>query len=641
MSYVLPNYEVKWKSEQHFQRIDKYANFLHDKGRLETWEETVTRVVDVLKEISQNRLSSLLYQRLFELLYMGEIAPSMRLMAMSKDAIKRDNTVIYNCSFGLCDRLDIFAEALYLGMSGCGVAFSVEKKNISKLPIVAPVTGRVYQYTIPDTQEGWGQSVKELTYALFNGDDIEFDYSEIRPSGTPLKIKGGFASGPEPLETIHNAMRRIITNAQNRQLKSIEIYDLMNWMLEAGISGATRRSAGLVLFDNDDDEMLNAKYDGFWNNPEHKIRANSNNTVVYEKEMTEQDFNRITEPWFNGLGEPGLYRRDNAINNAPNWRTFPDKEYIGINSCGEISMAPSPIDGSVPGGGWHFCNLSSVHARQYDTIESLEEKVFFATLIGDIQSLATDFLFLSEGTKKICDRDRLLGVSLIGYAVCPIIRHNDVLAYLKSIAEKTDLVFSKMFNVPRSAAITTVKPSGNSSQLYNTPPGANVLHGKYIYRHYTVNKNSTMHKFLEDNGVERFDYPGREYASWFRFPIEYEGDVITLENVNAIEQLEIWKKHTVNWCHHNTSCSITYHAGEEDSIKSWLQENQTIINALAFFPYYHSYGISPIQVVSEEEFRQHKGYNINWNDYSKYDSGVDERTKTVECGGGACEIVYK
>lgn len=991
MKYTLPDYDInqEWRPEQHFQRIDKYANYLWEEGRLETWEETITRVVEVLRTISGNRFSSLIYQRMFELLYMGEIAPSMRLMAMSEEAIQRDNTVIYNCSFGLCDRPEIFAEALYIGMSGCGVAFSVEKRNIEKLPVVAPSTGRVYQWAVPDTQEGWAESVKQLTYALYNGDDIEFDYSEIRPSGAPLKIKGGFASGPEPLETIHNAMRRIFSSAQNRQLTSLEVYDLMNWMLEAGISGATRRSAGLVLFDADDDDLLNAKYPGFWNHPEHKVRANSNNTVVYEKEMTSEDFDRVTSPWFNGLGEPGLFRRDNAIRNAPEWREFPDPDYVGINSCfaagtmvqtrnghfpieslvgrvaevwngsqwvtidnfrvtnenqevfkitlhdgseivatdyhkfiledgtvkllkelqigdklqiteapdthgnlkingayfkgfmvgdgtlsqdrvypilylyepkyickerlenslseiepiqygtyerfdivwgqspskqnrqtltgvscrrheinpflqrknglpewifaadyesklefiaglfdadgtasqtangylyqyssvhlqllkdiqlllktigvqstlrlnkevtvkdfndgygeyptqnlyrltinqsgsivlsrqvkftrlfsfadkelkyntkprwnriasiefshtadevycctvpgthqfslsckvnvrqcGEISLSPSPIDGSVSGGGWHFCNLTAVHARPHDTVETLEEKVFFATLIGDIQSLATNFQFLSEGTKKICDRDRLLGVSLIGYAVCPVIRDVNVLRHLRTIAEMTDRLFATQFGVPRSAAITTVKPSGNSSQLYNTTPGANVLHAPFIFRHYTVNKNSSMHKFLEDNGVERFDYAGRDYASWFRFPIAY-GEALTLENTDAIGQLEIWKKHTVDWCHHNTSCSITYNPGEEDAIKEWLEEHQNIINALAFFPVYHSYGIAPIQTVSKEEYQSITQPFIDWSKYEKYASGVDERTKTVECGGGACEIVYR
>lgn len=641
-TYKLPtNFDINkdWRPEQHFQRIDKYANFIHKEGRLETWEETITRATNILRKISSNRLSSLIYQRIFELLYMGEISPSMRLMAMSEEAIERDNTVIYNCSFGLCDRLEIFAEGLFLGMGGVGVAFSVEKRNVEKLPVVPKQTGDTYHSIINDSQEGWAQSVKDLTFALFEGNDVEFDYSLIRPSGAPLKTKGGFASGPDPLITIHNALRRIIKGAEGRKLKPIEVYDMMNFALEAGISGGTRRSAGLVLFDNDDDEMLNAKYNGFWNHPEHKVRANSNNTVVFEKDMTIEELNRVTTPWFNGGGEPGLYRRDNTIRNAPSWRKFPDEKYVGINSCAEVQLSPSPVDGSIPGGGWHFCNLSSVHAREDDTVDTLVEKVFYATIIGDIQSLATNFKFLGEGTKKICDRDRLLGVSLIGYAVCPAIRDAEVLQSLKTVAENTDLMFAKLFNVPRSAAITTVKPAGNSSQLYNTPPGANVVHGTHMFRHYTVNKNSTMHKFLEDSGVERFDYAGRDYASWFRFPVSYPENSLTVENSNAVSQMEIWKMHTTNWCHHNTSCSITYKSGEEESIKSWLIDNQRIVNALAFFPLYHAYGIAPIQTVTQEEFEKYVTADIDWSKYSKYDSGFDERTKVLECGG-ACEIDF-
>lgn len=640
--YQLPeNYDIneEWTSEQHFQRIDKYANYNWEEQRLETWEETVTRVTNVLRKISKNALSNDIYQRMFELLYMGEISSSMRLMAMSPEAIERDNCVIYNCSFGLCDRLEIFAEGLWLGMSGCGVAFSVERRNVDKLPKVREGSGTIWTYTIPDTQEGWAESVKMLTFALFRGSDYEFNYDLIRPAGSPLKVKGGFASGPQPLKDIHNAIRRIIRGAEGRKLRPIEVYDIMNWMLEAGISGATRRSAGLVLFDNDDDEMLNAKYYGFWDNPHDKVRANSNNTIVYEKDMTPEDFDRVTAPWFNGLGEPGLFRRDNAIKNAPEWRRFPDADYVGINSCGEISMSPSPVDGSIQGGGWHFCNLSSVHAREYDTLGSLEEKVIFATLIGDIQSLATNFSFISKGTKTICDRDRILGVSLIGYATCPLIRDAEVMERLRFAAQRTDVLFAQQYSVPLSAAITTVKPSGNSSQLYRTAPGANVLHGTHIFRHYTINRNSTMHKFLEDNGVERFDYPGRDYASWFRFPISYGDDALTVDNTSAIEQLEIWKMHTVHWCHHNTSCSITYKEGEEEGIKKWLFDNQHIVNALAFFPLYHSYGIAPIQTVSKAEFENYFFRPINWSIYNKYDSVGDERTIVAECAG-VCEIDF-
>lgn len=645
MEYTLPEYDIfkEWAPQQHFQRIDKYSNYLHDEGRLETWDEVITRATDILRMLSNNKLADFHYQRMFELMYTGEIAPSMRLLSMSQEAVKRCNTVIYNCSFGLCDRLTIFGEALYMGMSGMGVAYSVEQKNISKLPEVKMQTGGIDNLIIEDSQVAWAKSVHQLINALFAGYDINFDYSKIRPSGSPLKVKGGFASGPQPLKDIHNALRRIVKGAQGRQLRSIEVHDMMCWMLEAGISGATRRSAGLVLFDSFDDEMLNCKYMGFWEHPEHKVRANCNNTVVYENEMTMDDIEQATSPWFNGLGEPGLFRRDNAIRTAPSWRKFPDIDYVGINSCGEISLSPSPVDGSVEGGGWHFCNLSSVHVREHDTINSLEEKVYYATIIGDIQSLATNFDFLSSGTKVICDRDRLLGVSLIGYAGHKIIRDTQLMTHLRKISEVTDLLFSEQFNVPRSAAITTVKPAGNSSQLYYTENGMNIVLSRFQQRNYTVNKNSTMHKFLEDAGVPRYDYAGRDYASWFAFPLEHNEDVLTLENTNAIGQMEIWKEHSVNWCHHNASCTITYKHGEEESIKQWLFDNQDITNALAFFPEFHSYGISPIMPLTEDEYKDmiEKYPVIDWSKYEKYETGKDERTKTVECGGGVCEIVYK
>lgn len=647
MQYKKPDYDVtQWHDVQNFQRIDKYSNYLWDQNRVETWNEVVARSVNTLKYIAESNnveIEEEKYQRMYELIYTLEIMPSMRLLSMPFEAVKRCNTVLYNCSFGLCDRKNIFAEALYLGMSGCGVAFSVERKNINKLPVVTPQTGGIDSLIVEDSQVGWAKSVQQLTNALYSGYDIIFDYSKLRPSGVPLRTKGGYASGPQPLINIHNAMRRIFGQSEHRRLQSIEVYDLMCWMLEGGISGATRRSAGLSLFDADDEEMMNAKYNGFWNHPEDKVRANANNSLVWEGVINEDDILQLTSPWVEGTGEPGLFKRDNAIRTSPEWRTFPDEEYVGVNSCAEIILAPSPVNGSIPGGGWQFCNLTSINANENDTINTLEEKALYATIIGDIQSLATDFQFLSNGTKKVCDRDRLLGVNLVGYAQAPILRDTRLMTHLQHICELTDVLFSDIHQKVRSAAITAVKPSGNSSVLTYSSPGMNVIHGKHQIRNVTVNKNSAMHRFLESQGVPRYDYPGRDYASMFSFPMNFNDKSLTLENTNAIEQLEIWREHKFYWCHHNPSCSITFEPDEIEYIKEWLLENQDIINALAFFPKFDaSYELLPISVVTEQRYKEFVETfpDIDWSKYEFFETDHDDRQLVVECGGGVCEIQY-
>ncbi|MCB1711656.1 MAG: hypothetical protein KDH96_03990 [Candidatus Riesia sp.] len=996
MKYSIPNYDIykEWRPEQHFQRLDKYSNFLWSEGRLETWDEVVTRTVDTLRYLSDNKLVDSHYQRMFELIYTLDISPSMRLLSMPIEAIKRCNTVLYNCSYGLVDNPRIFAEAQYLSTSGVGVAWSVENKNISKLPIIKPLEYIIGSYKIEDSQLGWVEATNALVNALYKGLDYNFDYSELRPNGSPLKTKGGYASGPQVLIDYHNFIRKTFKQAEGRKLTSVECHDLMCYALESGISGSTRRAAGLSLFDKDDELMLNCKYNNFWEHPDHKVRANANNSLVWNGEIIDSDIDNLTEPWFNGLGEPGLFKRDNVINTSPSRRKFIHPEYLGCNPCliegtmvqtknghfpieslvgqtvdiwngndwqtidnfritgnnqsvytvtlhdgseiiatpyhsfilengerkqlkdltigdklmisdapnthgnkkingaylkgfligdgtsnngdkarlwlyepkfmcedrlinsanevldGEINtnaissvgfsdeyktkfsyrktmqgLAPKkhelyqyiireyglpqeifeadynsklefiaglfdsdgtasdtkngwlyqyssihlkllqdiqlllktigvqstlrlnkkagkkdfndgygeyntnnlyrltinqesavilsqqvtftrlisfankqtkynlkakwnkvasidyygevenvycctvngshqfslsngldigqcaeiylqaiPIDSEyIKGGGWQFCNLSTVNARPNDTIESLKEKTYYATLIGDIQSLATNFQFIRKGSKEICDKERLLGVNLNNFAMAPIIRDAGIMLELKRIVNDTDRWFAEEFNVPISAAQTSNKPSGNSSLMCYTGPGGNPVHSKYQKRNVTVNKNSAMHLFLESQGVPRNDYPGRDYASLFTFPIEYIGDdIITLDNCTAIEQLENWKLYKEYWTEHNPSCSITYHDYEINHIKQWLLDNQNIISGLAFFPHFHAYELAPIVPIDKVEYENFSAAypDIKWENYSMYETGYDSRQIVAECAGGECVVVY-
>jgi len=312
--------------------------------------------------------------------------------------------------------------------------------------------------------------------------------------------------------------------------------------------------------------------------------------------------------------------------------------------CGEISLQAIPVDSEyIKGGGWQFCNLSTIVARHDDDFDSLKHKTKYATLIGDIQSLATDFDFLRPGTKEICDIERLLGVNLIGHAVSPFIRNNpDKVKELREYTYEIDRSFSGLFNVNPSAALTAVKPSGNTQVFAYTAPGANPIHATKQIRNVTVNKQSAMHHFLEAQGVPRHDYPGREYASMFSFPIEYSSDSVTLEHCNAIEQLEIWKFHKLNWTDHNPSISITYLPEEIDDIRKWLFDNQDIIGGLAFFPKYEStYELLPIVTPSDERFEEFtKTFpEISWQYYHLYETGLDDRQMVAECAGGQCTVV--
>ena len=842
--YIIPeNYDIfkSWRPEQHFQRLDKYSNYLWEEFRLETWEEVIARATDTLRWISKDKLDFPHYQKIFDLMYRLEVMPSMRLLSMSQAAIERCNTVLYNCTAGLGDTLTSIAEAQYLSMSGSGVTWSVERQNVNKLPTIKPQTGMMFYHRVKDTQLGWAESTKLLLNELAHGNDVTMNYEEIRPYGAPLKTKGGYASGPEILIKTHDFIRETFKNAQGRKLRPIEMHDMFCFALESGVSGGVRRclsedtevitsnglmkikdiipgdlawtpegykkitnvfeqgkqavtkitlsngttveatenhrlavvtkngyewryvseislsdklllngveaksgknieinidvpgehshattkltkdyftidedfawmfgkfladgcvmhrvkngvllsnmpdkrlvpveissiereykivetfdieveevhcffangvlshnSAGMCIFDADETDILTCKYDGFWNHPIHKVRANANNSAVWGENLSKADVEDLTRQMFSTeSGEPGLFKRDTAIKTSPSWREFLHPESVIVNPCSEIVLNPYPIDSPyVKNGGWQFCNLSSINVRHDDTIQALMEKTYYATIIGDIQSLATEFEFLRSGTKTICDKDRLLGVNLVGHATAPIIRNNERLVKeLQAVTVETDLIFAKQFNVNRSAALGSVKPSGNHSVLCYTAPGGNPIHSIHQIRNVTVNKNSAMHLFLESQGVPFKDYPGRDYASMFAFPIEYPEDSLTLDNTDAIAQLENWKYLKVNWCHHNPSVSVTYVPEEKEEIIDWLYQNQDIIGGLAFFPKYESsYELLPIVSVSKERYDEFvKDYpTISWKYYRLYETAVDDRQQVAECAGGQCVIV--
>jgi ribonucleoside-triphosphate reductase len=335
----------------------------------------------------------------------------------------------------------------------------------------------MYYHVVEDSQIGWAKSTARLLKELANGNDLTIDYSKIRPYGSPLKTKGGYASGPDILIQTHNFLRETLIAAQGRKLTPLEMHDMFCYALESGISGGTRRSAGMCIFDASDTEIATCKYDGFWNHPTHKVRANANNSSVWGENLSEFDVRDLTNQLFStGTGEPGLFKRDVAIKTAPEWRNFIHPESIGTNPCGEIILQAIPVDSEViKGGGWQFCNLSSINCREDDNYLSLYRKAMLATLMGDIQSLATDFQFLREGTKTICDQERLLGVNLVGHSTCPYVRENPgVVEEIRDFTVYFDTQFANDFKVPVSAALTSVKPSGNHMVLCHTGPGANV-----------------------------------------------------------------------------------------------------------------------------------------------------------------------
>jgi ribonucleoside-diphosphate reductase alpha chain len=431
---------------QKFQFFDKYSRFNYDLGRRETWTETVNRSVDFLYDLAQDRLSSETYEQIKKAILELRVMPSMRLLAMAGPAAHRNNMAIYNCSYMPVESIDSFVEALLISMSGCGVGFSVEQKHINNFSKIVPQKGGfVDKYVVEDSAEGWGNALRFGLETWFSGGDVVFDYQLIREAGVPLKIKGGRASGPDPLRIMLDFMREKILSRQGNYLKSIDAHDMMCVVGNASVSGGVRRTAMISLFDQNDHQMLQSKSGDFESHS--SFRWNANNSAVWPSEgISQPDFiAQFMEMVNTGRGEPGIFNRAAANEMRPARRLEAD---FGTNPCGEINLRP-----------WQFCNLTAAVARVDDTYETLKEKVEIATIIGSIQSMATHFPGLRPIWKQNCEEERLLGVDITGQMDSPAMNtlksnSSDIKHQLRGVAIWTNYQYAQKLGINQSTAIT-------------------------------------------------------------------------------------------------------------------------------------------------------------------------------------------
>lgn len=614
----------------------------NSEGTVETWDEAVERAVENLYELSDGKLTDEEYQKIYSAIHELKVIPSMRLFSMPSAAIRRCNTVIYNCSFLIIDTWQAIAEIMYLTMSGVGVGYSVENKAINRLPEIPDSLEKDYLiYDIEDNQIGWADSVQYLFERIDAGYIPEFNYSDIRPAGTPLKTKGGFASGPEPLKKFHEHTINILIKAMGRQLTSIEVHDIVNMISETAVSNGSRSGALICLFSDDDELMFNAKSEEGWYR-KYPWRTYSNNSMVVNGTTKDKIENVMDRLFVDKTGDPGLFNGSKFFKGN---RKYFDDVHVGVNPCGEVLLSSYPHNSeNILGGGGQFCNLTSVVVKPEDTIESLEEKLYIAALIGTIQATATNFRFLREGWKTITDMEALLGVSFTGiWDNVELFEDPKLLQHYYQIVKTTNKIYAEELDINPATGLTAIKPSGNSSMLTHTSPGANVDFGRYQIRNMRVGKHSTMAEFLIENGVPYFPDPSESTSGKHIFKIpKISNAELTLETATAFEQLAMVNILNDNYCDHNTSVTITYGENEIEDLRLWVTENYDSITGLAFFPKYdQSQPYLPIQVVSKEDFEDFvKDYpELDWEKY--YENGESAPiTPTVECSGERCDIVW-
>ncbi len=530
---------------QKFQFFDKYSRFNYDLGRRETWVETVDRTVSFLHELAGSRLPVETYERVRRAILEMRSMPSMRMLAMAGAAARRNNIAIYNCSYQPVESIDSFVEALIISMSGCGVGFSVEGRYVENFPRIRRQTNlELKQFVVEDSAEGWAQALRAGLETWFEGGDIRFDLSLLRPAGAPLHTKGGRASGPEPLRVMLDFVRSRILARQGSYLRSVDAHDIMCSVGNAAVSGGVRRTAMISLFDYGDDEMHLSKSGDF--ERENSQRWNANNSAVWpEGGLTQPEFiSQFLEMVQSGRGEPGIFNRQAANVMRPARRQAAE---FGANPCGEIVLRP-----------WQFCNLSAAVARHEDTFESLREKVEVAAIIGTIQSLATHFPGLRPQWQHNCDEERLLGVDITGQMDSPIAQDAGVKERLRGIAIAVNQATAHALGVNAAAAITTVKPSGNSSQLLNCSSGLHSRWSPYYIRNVRVATHSPIFKVLRDASVpmdpENGQTPENANTWVIHFPVKSPDSAITRQDRTAIGQCEFWLQNKIYWTEHNPSC---------------------------------------------------------------------------------------
>ena len=610
--------------------MSRYARYLPEENRRETWEETVDRMVNYLS--SKNKGLTKEFKEIREAVLNLEIMPSMRLMMSAGEACERDNIAAYNCSYLAMNNKRAFSEALYILMNGTGVGFSCERQEISKLPAIPEdISNTDDTIVVGDSKLGWAKSFKKLLSSLWEGDIPTIDYTNVRPAGARLKTFGGRASGPEPLKRLFEFVIDSFKVAQGRKLNSLEVHDIVCMIGEIVVVGGVRRSALISLSNLTDKRMREAKM-GAWYN-DYAYRGLANNSVAYTEKP---DMEVFMEEWLSLVksksGERGIFNRVASQAQAVKQGREPNLNY-GTNPCSEIILRDK-----------QFCNLTEVVVRASDTQESLKNKIRLATILGTLQSNLTKFQFLSAEWVKNTKEERLLGVSLTGIMDSKITSSPDpkFLEELRDEANKVNKKYSKILGIEESKSITCVKPSGTVSQLVDSASGIHSRHSPYYIRTVRMDKKDSIYQFLKDKGVKVEDEAFRpDSTAVFSFPIKSPAKAITRDDRTALEELENWLIYQRHFCNHKPSVTINVRDHEWLEVGAWVYKYFDEISGISFLPHSdHTYVQAPYTECTKEEYLNllvETPSSIDWTEFRE-ETDNTEGSQTLACTAGGCEI---
>ena len=622
---------------QNYIAKSRYSRYLPDQQRREHWPETTARYFDFMQKSLKDKkgysMSKEERQELEQAVNNLEVMPSMRALMTSGKALERSNVAAFNCSYLPVDDPKSFDEAMYILLCGTGVGFSVEAKNVNKLPDVPDqIFDSQTTIVVSDSKEGWAKAMRQMISLLYAGEAPKWDVSKVRPAGAKLKTFGGRASGPEPLEELFKFTIRKFKDAVGRKLTTIECHDIMCKIGEVVGVGGVRRSAMISLSDLGDDRMRHAKSGAWWE--AQGQRALANNSASYTERPSVGQFMEEWLSLYNShSGERGMFNREASDKKAQeNGRRKAGYDW-GTNPCSEIILRP-----------YQYCNLTEVVIREHDTEETLKAKIKIATIMGTYQATLTDFPYLRSVWERNTSEESLLGVSLTGIMDNPLTSNPDpeMLKRLRQYAVDVNLEYSTKFGVPQAAAITCVKPSGTVSQLVDSASGIHARHSKYYIRRVRGDNKDPLTQFMIKSGVpSEADVMKPLNTTVFSFPIKAPEHGVLRDSMTAIEQLDVWLKYARHWCEHKPSVTVSVKEEEWPEVGSWVWEYFDEISGVSFLPHDGgTYRQAPYEECTKEEYEQLLAKlptDINWDSLNEDEDNI-EGAQMLACSAGVCEI---
>lgn len=585
--------------------FEGYSRWDDKKGRYESWNESVERVMNMHRNYYKDIMTDDLASKIdfAEKAYKEKkVLGAQRALQFGGEQLLKHQMRLYNCTSTYADRAAFFGELFYVLLCGAGAGVSVQTHHVEKLPTIQNRTKQAKIFQISDDIEGWSNAVDVLLSSYFvgggknpeyEGRRVYFDTSLIRDKGA--FISGGFkAPGPEPLrralDKIEHLLQGLILSGVTK-LRPIHVYDISMFIADAVLSGGVRRSATLFQFSIDDEEMMNAKT-GNWvkENPQ---RARSNNSAVVLRDKTPKEqfdnlFKRTKE-----FGEPGFI--------------FSESTEFTLNPCAEIGMFPS-FNGES---GWQGCNLTEINGGAIQSESDFHDACVAASILGTLQAGYTDFKFLPEVSKKIFEREALLGVSITGWMNSPnVLLNEEILKAGAELVKSINKKMAKLLGINPAARATTVKPSGNASVLLQTTSATSGEHSPIFIRNVQMNKETEVAQLIKQMNpymVEESVWSSTNSDYVISFPVISPSNSVwkkDLYGINGLEKVKmiqnVWVEHgtDVELCvdenlRHNVSNTILVQDNQWEEVRDYLYDNRK-----------HFAGVSLLSATGDKDFNQ-------------------------------------